>query len=201
MNIVIGSGLRAAVDSVQPFLDANSVDASVQFGWKERPRRDNKSPSGANRVVFEPSLKSGGGGTIEPARFPGQRNVRNAQDEIVARVRSLRDWKRKVFVSVWAIDNASRDDEAAQIEATEALFEWVVRAVHAAPGAFGAVTWGAVEWTTPVQRSFGLELRAELTMSHPIYDAPRVVAFPTAASPTRALNEEPPEPPEGSGDT
>lgn len=202
MTILIRSGLLAAVRTVQSFLDANTVDAEVRLGWKERPQRINKTDSGANRIVFEPALKSGAGGTIEPVRFPGHRNIRASADgDVVARIRSLRDWKRKVYVSVWAVDLDDRENEEAQIEATEALFEWVVRAVHNAPGAFGAAKWGAVEWTPPVQRSFGLELRAELEMSHPIYDAPQTVVFPTAAPPTRALNEEPPGPPEGSGDT
>jgi len=199
-TIILRSGFLAAVGTVQTFLTSRGVDVSVSTGWKENPQRINKTLSGANRVVFVPSRKSGDGGEIEPARFVGDRNIYNALDARVATVRSLRNWRRAATVHVWAVDNAAPDDEAAQLEATEALFEWVVRAVHNAPGAFGAVAFGRTEWTKPVQRSFGLELQVEFTFSQPIYDVPRNVVIPDAAEITRA-EYEPPTDPTPRGDT
>ena len=47
----------------------------------------------------------------------------DANGNIVATVRALADWERKVDVSMWAVDVSDRTDEAKQIEAIETLFE------------------------------------------------------------------------------
>jgi hypothetical protein len=101
---------------------------------------------------------------------------------------------------VWGVDTASRQDESAQIEATETLFEWVVRAVHSAPGAFADARWGSLKWTSPTERAFGLELRAELTFMQPIFDQPRDLVFPTTGAVSRAAYT-PPTVPTSHGDT
>lgn len=183
MGIVTRSGFLAAVDYVSTFFIENGVSAVVAVGWRARGQHLNQGVGGANRVIFTPSADDAGdGGSIGAARFPGHRNVRPAVDATpVATIRSLADWERKVLVSVWAVDAGARTDEAAQIEATETLLEWVVRAVHSAPGAFGNANFGAVKWTPPAERSFGLEARVALTFSHPIYDKPRTIFYPSAA--------------------
>lgn len=200
--IVIRSGFLAAIKTVKEFFEANGVNTSVDVGWKKRPQGVNQGPGGANRVVFTPSASDDGeAGELLPVRFPGDRNVRPAPDEKpIATIRSLLNWKRPALVSVWAVDLEKRDDEAAQIEATEALFEWVVRAVHSAPGAFGEVEWGTAKWTVPAERSFGLELRAGFTFSHPIFDKPRDIVYPTAGVVNRGTYT-PPTVPESTGDT
>lgn len=204
MSIIIRSGFLAAVQSVRAYLATNNVDAVVEVGWRKRQRQDNQAPTGANRVVFTPSGNDAGdGGTVGPVRFAGHRNIRDGSDAVVADVRSLANWERKALVSVWAVDNSSpaklRDEEA-QIEAVETLFEWVLRAVQAAPGAFAEVSWGGVSFTPPAERSFGLELRASLTFSHPIFDKPRELVSAAPGAITRAAYT-PPTVPSSDGDT
>lgn len=192
MATVIRSGFLAAVVAVQAFLTDNSVNARVEVGWRRRNQQLNQGPGGANRVVFTPSADdSGAGGSLIPPRFVGPRTVYDkdplAVDPTrpVATMRALRDWQRRALVSVWAVDVTRREDEAAQIEAVETLFEWVMRAVHGSPGAFAAVTWGDVTWTPPGERAFGLELRAGLTFTHPVFDSPRDIAYPAGAAVAR----------------
>lgn len=197
--IIIRSGFLAAVASIKPFLAANGITANVEVGWKKRTEQINQGSGGANRVVFTPSDESGSGGALSPPRFPGQRSLRDGTNTVVANNRALLSWERKSLVSVWAVDRTALTSEAAQIEAVETLFEWVVRAVHNAPGAFAAVAWSDAAWTVPVERSFGLELRASLTFSHPIFDQPRTLVRPTGAV-TRAPYT-PPITPTGVGDT
>lgn len=202
MTILIRSGLLAAVATVQGFLTDNGVTAKVEVGWKRRPRQDNQGALGANRVVFIPSDEKGDGGSLKPARFVGDRAIRDADSNHVADVRSLLNWERSVQVSIWASDRTTPNDpnnEAAQVEAVETLFEWVVRAVHCAPGAFASVTWGDPKWTEPVERSFGLELLVPLTFSHPIFDQPRELVFPSGAVSRAAYT--PPTTPSSDGDT
>lgn len=200
MTIIIKSGFIAAVSAVESFLEANGVSANVEVGWKRRTQQINQGSGGANRVVFTPSADdAGAGGALTPPRFPGQRNVRDGSSAVVANIRALLTWERKALVSVWAVDKSALTSEAAQIEAVEELFEWVVRAVHSAPGAFGSVAWGDASWTVPAERSFGLELRAGLTFSHPIFDQPRTLAHPTGAVARAAYT--PPVTPPSTGDT
>jgi hypothetical protein len=187
MAIVINSGFLAAVAAVKVYFTEKSITADVSVGWKRRWRQDNQGTGGANRVVFTPSGDAkGGGGKIIPPRFPGERNVRaSAGATPTATIRSLVEWERSVMISVWAVDNSAREDEAAQIEATEDLFEWTVRAIHGAPGAFANLVWGDVTWTPPPERAFGLELQCGLTFRHPIFSEPTLLKFPTVAAVAR----------------
>ena len=202
MSIVNDSGLLAAVAYVQTFLTTKGVDAKCELGWKRRQQQLNQGgPLGGNRVIFVPSDGTSGG-KIVPARFPGPRSVHDPAQggKVVGTQRSLRDWERAVSVSVWAVDAADRTNESKQISATEALFEWVVRAVHSAPGAFGAVSWGAIKWTPPPERSFGLELVAPLTFKQPLFDEPRLLVFPSAVAVRRGEYTNPTAP-SSDGDT
>jgi hypothetical protein len=201
MAIVTRSGLIAATAYVASFFAANGITAVVDVGWRKRDRQINQGPGGANRVVFTPSNDDGDGGSMGPVRFPGNRNVRDAVDSPpVATIRSLASWERLVLVSVWGVDSTDQQNESAQIEATETLLEWVVRAVHSAPGAFAAASFGKVKWTPPPERSFGLEARVELTFSQPIYDVPRNLVYPSAAAVGRSTYT-PTAVPASSGDT
>ena len=204
MSIQTRSGLVQAVSYVQTFLTSKGLTAKCELGWKRRDRQLNQgSPLGANRVLFIPSDSGGKGGTIVPARFPGPRNVRDpgAADAVVGSIRSLHDWQRRVTVSVWGVDAENRTDEAKQIEATETLLEWVVRAVHSAPGAFAEAAFGEVTWSEPPDRSFGLELIVGLTFKQPLFDEPRELVFPDAARVSRAPYVPPTVPDGSAGDT
>lgn len=184
-TVTIQSGLIAAVRSVRDYFAANSVNALVDVGWKKRMRQDNQSANGAGRVVFTPSgSDAGDGGKLVQARFTGPRSLRDPSADdptrVIGSVRSLLEWERRCLVSVWAADVSpgNKEDEEAQIEAVETLTEWTMRAVHSAPGAFASVVWGATTWTPPAERSFGLELRFDLTFRHPMFDTPRMLVFP-----------------------
>lgn len=204
MSIVIRSGFLAAVASVQTYLTASGVLATCEVGWKRRTRQSNQSEGGGNRVVFIPSDASGKGGKLVPPRYVGPRGIRDPlaidPTRVVADVRALLDWERSATVSVWAVDATARENEPAQIEAVETLFEWVVRGVHIAPGAFGSVSWGETQWTPPIERSFGLEMQATFTYHHPIFDTPRDVVYPTSGAVSRAAYV-PPSDSSSSGDT
>lgn len=192
MAIVIKSGLVALVTDVRAYFVEHEVTAKVSLGWKERTKQINQGPGRANRVVFTPSDDSGRGGKIVAAKQPGNHPVKNELGAIEGHVRPLRNWERIVVVSVWAVDATdaqSLQDEEKQIEATETLFEWVLRAVHQSVHVNGQ--WGDVIWTTdPVEHLFGRELRVSLLFSHPLYDRPTGMAYPANLALTKTLNEE-----------
>lgn len=180
--ITFKSGLVALVAAVQAYFTATGNQATVSLGWKERTKQP---AAGAGRVVFTPSDDSGKGGNIVQPHMPGPRDVLDDNGNVVARVRALRSWERLVVVSVFANDPTNIEDESAQIEATETLYEATVRAVNSfavsplGTLAAAGLVWGAVNWTpVPIERVFGRELRAELTFKHPIFDAPLEVVFP-----------------------
>lgn len=179
--IVTKSGLLSIILSVQQFLASNLVTANVEVGWKRRRRQTNQVAGAANRIVFTPSGdERGSGGNLVRPMMPGYRDTQ----ETGTTIRPLLDWQRKILISVWAVDESNKQSEAAQIEATETLFEWVVRAVHGAQGGFAALTWGEVTWTIPQENAFGLELQASVVLQHPIFDQPSELVFPDAFRPT-----------------
>lgn len=187
MAIVIRSGLLAATKYVAEFLAANGLTTTVKVGWKERAKQINQGGGRANRVVFIPSDPSGKSGSLTAPHFAGDRDVRAAIDAPrAATMRELAGWNRIVTVSVWACDGEHPEDEEAQIEALETLFEWTVRAVHSAPGAFANAQWGDVTCTPIQERQFGRELLVGLTFRQPLFDQPREVVYPTGFSVSRA---------------
>lgn len=186
MTIQTASGFLAAVDTVRAFFTAQGVTANVEVGWRRRPQQINQGTGGANRVVFSPSIGDSGGAIVS-ARFPGNRRVRDGSGNLVGDVRSLQDWTRECTVSVWAVDATDLHNEELQIAATESLFEWVVRAVHVAPGAFAEAKFTDVKWTIPAERSYGVELLASLTFKHPIFDVPRDLVIPAGVAVSREL--------------
>lgn len=192
--VVFKSGVVALVASVRAYFAAMSVTAVVPpLGRKERTKQVNQGPGGANRVVFEMSDPAGKGGKLAAPHIVGARDIVDADKNVVATVRSLKNWERALTVSVWAADPSDTNDEEKQIEATEALFEWVLRATNAfvASGASPAASlvWGDTDWTsTPVERAYGFELRVGLVFKHPIFDVPIDLAFPSPAL-TKKLNQ------------
>jgi len=198
MAIVLKSGLVALKNGVAEYFKKQGVTAEVSLGWAQRTRQDNQGDGRANRVVFIPCDDSGKAGRIVLPEQPGDRQIVNGNNVVVGTVRALRTWQRIVEVSVWACDAENINDEDAQAEATDALLEWTMRAVHraAAPAQGGKqgvglanVDWGDVRTsTTPVDRSFGRELLATFTYRHPIFDEVQEMAFPENARVNRELN-------------
>lgn len=183
MAFAMRSGLVALVAGVRTYLTVNGVDATVALGWKARARVGNQGPGGANRIVFTPSDDAGNGGRIVGTQQPGQRAVGGSGTPQTATgsVRALYDWQRVCVVSVWAIASAATGDEdardAAQLEASESLVEWMMRAVQASGRA--NIQFGDVRWTIPDERSYGIEALVGLTFRHPIFDVPNEIVRPT----------------------
>lgn len=168
------SGVVALRRSVTAFFADRGVTANVALGWRDRPRQDNQGgPDGANRVVFGVDTDAG---KMAAPHGPGARFDDDAHPSSTRR--ALVNWERPMTVSVWAVDPSAPTDEEAQIEATDTLFEWVVRAVSN----FQPVqaVWGAVKHTvTPAERGFGLEIQATLTLKHPLLDEEQSVVYPS----------------------
>lgn len=193
MAIVVRALLPVLIASVRADFAANAVTANVDFGWNRTIRQDNQGAGGANRVVFMPSDEAGNGGEIRPARFMGDRNVRDADGKVVGNIRALQDVEEIVTVFVWARDAQHPDDEVAQYEATVTLAERTMIAIHGAPGAYGCVTWRSRKWRPPLERAFGRELQLVLTIDQPIFARPRMLAFPSGVAVARGpLTIDPP---------
>lgn len=176
MTTVNRSGVVAMRKSVAAFFADRKVSANVSLGWRDRTQQGNQGgPDGANRVVFELGEDAG---KLAAPHGPGDR-----YDDDVTPTTSriaLANWEQALTVSVWAQDPSAPEDEEAQLEATENLFEWVIRAVHN----FQPVqaVWGSVKRTVaPTERLFGLEIRAQLTLKHPMFDEAESIVYPTPA--------------------
>ncbi|MDB4996650.1 MAG: uncharacterized protein JWM74_4082 [Myxococcaceae bacterium] len=177
------SGSVALVKAVRAFFEDSQITAKVSLGWKERAKQDNQGAGGANRVVFTPSDDSGAGGRITAVRGVGDRLDGDLAAGTAESRRGLFNWERIFLVSVWAVDTSTLNDpenEEAQIEAVELLFEHVMQAVQAFAGQ--TAKWGDVRWTvTPLERTFGRELRASLQFKHPMFDEKYAVVKPSPA--------------------
>jgi len=184
--MAINSGVVALVASVQAYFTVTAgtppvttKTCDVSLGWKQPTKQINQGVGRANRVVFIPSDPGGKGGKIVGAHQPGPRRFGPGVGGDTA-TRALYTWERQLVVSVWAVDGSDPHNEAKQIEAVEDLFELTIRAVHYY--AFNNAQWGDVDWTTsPVEHSFGRELRAKLTFRHPMFDAETGIAYPAKA--------------------
>lgn len=180
--ITIRSGLRALVDGVRAYFDANGVSSIVTAGFRPRYKQENQGAGRANRVVFIPGdMKSGAGGTIGQPREPGEREIVNPADptKLAGSVRAIADWDRQLIVSVWSYDADNRTDDFEQLVACEDLIEWTKRAVDSV--ALANVTWGGVTWTVPGESAFGAEALLDLSFTHPLFDVPLERAFPETA--------------------
>ncbi len=186
MAIRIVSGLRALVTDVRAYFVANSVTATVSAGFRARFSQVNQGPGRANRVVFLPGdPKTGAGGALSEPQSPGFRDIPNPNDptKSVGSVRTLADWRRQVFVSVWSFDEATKNDDAEQQFHAEDLLEWTIRAIVASGRANAEL--GAVTWVPATERQFGAEALLALTLTHPLFDVPFERAYPENAAVTK----------------
>ncbi|HEX8795456.1 MAG TPA: IPT/TIG domain-containing protein [Polyangiaceae bacterium] len=145
-------------------------------GWRQRFEQLNQGPGGANRVAFMPGRANGDDGTLEQPR------------KVSSNPRDLRQWNRILTMSVWGADATNKDNEAAQIEAAEALLEqaWqgLYRAVDPATGTplgLGNLRSGcSVKWTVDnTDFYFGRELLVEIPITGRLLDIAYGVAFPS----------------------
>jgi hypothetical protein len=177
MPLVIKSGLTQFVTDVTQYFTAELGAAAplVACGWKERAKQTNQGPGRANRVVVLPGGLTGAGGKLVAVRRPGRRPIGNPLAS-EGEVHALLEWDRLVGLSIWAYDGADARSEIVQAAAAEALFEWVIRAVHAS--VFAAAIWSDVQWTIPTENSFGQELLVGLLIRTPLFAVPTETAFP-----------------------
>lgn len=178
MTVTFRSAFAQLVYGVRDYLAMSGVTTFVGCGFRELPKQNNQGTGRGNRIVFLPAAENGDAGRIVPVRGPGTRSIYDLDDPSleVAQVRSLGDWDRKIVVSVWAFNADSPRDELVQTASVEDLFEWTKRAVDRVGQ--GNVAWGAVRYVETKENTFGIEMRAELTFSSPIYDTPLEVATP-----------------------
>ncbi len=167
--------IEKLMTDVQAYFQDQGVTAAVSYGFKERTKRTNQGPGGANRVVFEEDTKPG---KIVGVHQPGDRPIGTPRTQTV---RALRNWERPLIVSIWAADAATPNSEIAQTKAVLDLFESTMQAVQGS--SFANAVWGETNWTKdPVEVSFGRELRVGLVIRHPLFDAPKTVVYPALAA-------------------
>lgn len=172
--MAILSGLSTLVTNVQAYFTAHSVAAEVRLGSQERDWQLNQSVGGAGRVTFAPGDSGGRGGTLSrDIRGPG------------GNPRPIFNWAQIAMVSVWAVDGAQIDSDAAQIVAAEALFEQTMRAIQYSAKA--DVKGADVLWTPRGELNFGREIMLTLHFDGPLYDAANGVANLTNKALTRTF--------------
>ena len=177
--IVFAPPFRLLVDAVATHLAAQGVTAVVARGWKARAEQINQGSGRANRVVFMGSKPDGSAGEIVNPR-QGRFEIGDDPAHPDVEIRPLADWVRSLQVSVWAYDGANANDEGKQDDALWALFTSVQQAVQAAGVDLNSIAvFTSVKVTVPLERSFGLELIADLTFQHMIPDAPLDITRPS----------------------
>jgi hypothetical protein len=176
------SGLKALSAGVASYFSQNNVQAVVgKIGWRSRFRVDNQGPGGGSRVIFIPG-EYDGSTDFKPMKGGELTKPRHSHVE----ARELVWWRKTVTLSVWGADRINPDDDEAQIEATEALFEWAVRGVHNAidpmsgrPVGLADVVWKDVTWVKPPsERAFGLEMLVTFEHQAAMFDVAGDLAYP-----------------------
>jgi hypothetical protein len=181
------SSLVALYQSVSAYFQALSVNAAVYLGLKERDRWD------TSRVVIIDG-EFDGSNTPKPRaagrfRAPWQKQSTNP--------RELVGWERPVTLSIRGVDPTQPDSEAAQVQATEALIELTVQAVHnataidAVTGATVAIGQANIDWSegrtvwvdagSATQQTWGKEFLVGFTYKCVFFDAALQVVTPTPA--------------------
>ena len=192
------SGFRMLWEGTRTYFEANHWNETIDAGWKAREQVLNQGPGGASRVVFihgrVPPTGQGPypAGTIEQPRIAQARSSL-ASGAYVDNPRPLRQWSRLCTLSVWGVDADQLDDDTAQSDATEELFERVVQAVHNAiyvdpdnevetPAGLADVKWTDVIWNVVSPNyGYGRELLAYFVHKGPIYDQAIGLARPSPA--------------------
>jgi hypothetical protein len=185
------SGLTALVEGVREFFEAQAVPATAWLGIRRRFQQITEGPRGGSRVVFILGDYDGGA-EGKPLKCGTLESPRNNREEY--NPRALVRWPKAVTISIWGVDPDQVEDEEAQIEATEALFEATVQAVHNATVIVDTTTvpptrvnvgladvvWGDVFVVAPPwEGAFGRELLVHLELRGPLFDLDFDVAFPS----------------------
>jgi hypothetical protein len=184
------SGVLALARAIRAFFEARGTGIVVGIvGKGQRARRDNQAPGGAGRVLLVTDDSDGGEVVRGYKRFNPRASLQ--QNE-------------KIKLCIWAADPANRNDEEAQIEASECLRDLVFEAIEKAVDPNTGIAIGAGLLKTPIAMRraatqnqnlyFGLELEYTLTLRTLILQTPLYVATPTS-SPSAAFSSTPLSPP------
>lgn len=168
------SGLVALFEGIRDYFEAHHVPAAVHMGWQARFRVDNQGPGGGSRVIVVPgTLRDGASqGPFPAGALTKPRHTHEGG-------RELAWWHRSATLSVWGVDRARPVDDAAQIEATETLFEHAMRAAHNNFAGTADIIWGETVWTKPpTTAAFGLELLVNFEHGEALFDEPEDLAYP-----------------------
>lgn len=169
MTVTIKSAIPPLVGHVQAYFTANQITANVAFGLKELTKQVNQGPGGANRVVFSPD-PDGDAGEILPPRLKHHHPGKGSPRAIV-------NFRKKLIVSVWAVDTSDLANEALQYAAVEQLLEYTVQAVRSVHHADSE--WEKPQWVKKdVELAFGRELRVALYLKGALFNIPNDVRTP-----------------------
>ncbi len=172
------NALVGLVNGVRTYFAANGIIASVPpVGWRQRSEQINQSTGGASRVVFVPGDEQGHAGSLHR----GRSNTDNP--------RALLEWDMIATAYIWGVDTTGINDEQKQVEATNTLFENVVRGVHYSVDpntgtvmGTAQVLWGDVRWNIDnTEQYFGRELIVGLTLKTSLLDPVTSTTTPKAA--------------------
>jgi len=154
-------------EDVKDYFALHGYGSSVVFGWREVSKQVNQGTGRANRVVFVPGDDGGKAGKLAPAKIGGRR-------------RQIATYEELFQLRVWGHDPAAPNDERAQYRATRALFDLVLNALR--DSACGRYDVGDPKWTTtPVERLFGKELVANVTLDVPVMRSSQPIVLPPPA--------------------
>ncbi len=171
------SGVIALARAIRAFFDARALNVVVGVvGKGQRARRDNQAPGGAGRVLLVTDEADGGEVVRGYKRFNPRAGLQ--QNE-------------KIKLCIWAADPTNRNNEEAQIEASEQLRDYVFEAIEKATDPATGIAIGAGILKTPIAMRraatqnqnlyFGLELEYTLTLRTLILQTPLAVATPSAS--------------------
>jgi hypothetical protein len=173
---VSGSGLLALSNGVRDYFAAQDLDVLVgPVGRRTRENWIDQAPSGAaNRVLF-----------MQPKGDRG-RIIRGHQ---TFNPDSIAYWERPVVVSMWGADPSQPDDEEAQIEAAENLFELTMQAIRRAvdPLTKRAINLSNLEFGNlrevddQKDNYVGVELQLSIVLKGPIFDVTLETTAPKAS--------------------
>lgn len=182
------SALVQLYADVKSYVATKNAGTEVLFGLRERTMQINQGTNGANRIVFVPGrLPNGEAGELLGVDGPGE-TIDPVSKGAVPRALYLHG--KIATLSVWAAntdnDPSASVDEAAQEQAIEQMFEWVLRAVRRSQAGAANVEWAAPRYNnTPIERRFGIELLAELVIGTQYFDDTPGIVFPTGVSVSR----------------
>ncbi len=193
VTVALGSGTILANQVLAFTTEGPRMTARVLFGWKEYYAQINQGADGGNRIVFVPgnALQDGADGPFSGVKSVGDFDITPppavGEDAPAGiRARRLFDVNCNAMISIWGVDPARPQDDAASYEAVARLREDLVRAIWRK--AAGLVKFsGQPKWNGTKEQQFGREQILPMFVLGTIFDLPvgTVSPAPTVNHPTQ----------------